>query len=387
MKRIFVFAVCGIEEHIDTLHFSLEKLKKFSNSKFIVVTDSSRNEKPILVDSLIDVKTPQEFDNHQASIYLKTGLFKFLPKGNLYCYLDSDVVSVSTECDEIFNEFIAPIRFAPDHCQVPMFSPAAVNCECRKEISNYVLQLNKLLDEADPYRNSKDENIISKRKELEETYWKIKTNYALLFQVGLKFVFSFKEFKLSQDMIYNKKTKIWRSGDGKAFKRAFNLSKITRKLGLKWSITDPVPRLKDGRSIWQMECLHLLQFIKEKFNIEVSDKNWQHWNGGVFLFSDESHSFLNTWHEMTLEIFKDPKWKTRDQGTLIATVWKLGLENHPMLDKKWNLLADYNNPNVIWLEGWKIQLSSKEIVQPNFVHVYHHFFDKNWLLWRKIEDL
>jgi len=387
MIGTFVFAVCGKSEHIDTLHFSLDKLRKFSNSEFIVVTDSSRNEKPILVDSLIDVNTPQEFDNHQASIYLKTGLFKFLPKGKLYCYLDSDVVAVSAECDAIFNEFIAPIRFAPDHCQVPMFSPAAVNCECQSEISNYVLQLNKLLDEADPYRNSEDEHIISKRKELEETYWKIKTNYALFLQVGLKFIFSFKEFKLSQDMIYDKRTKIWRSGEGKSFKRAFNLSKVTRELGLKWSITDPVPRLKDGRSIWQMECLHLLQFIKEKFDIEVRNKSWQHWNGGVFLFNDESHSFLNTWHEMTLEIFKDTKWKTRDQGTLIATVWKLDLENHPTLDKKWNLLADYNNPNVIWLEGWKIQLSSKEIVQPNFIHVYHHFFDRNWLLWRKIEDL
>ena len=387
MKGTFVFAVCGKSEHIDTLHFSLEKLKKFSDSEFIVVTDSSRNEKPILVDSLIDVKTPKEFDNHQASIYLKTGLFKFLPKGKLYCYLDSDVVAVNPDCDSIFNEFIAPIRFAPDHCQVPLFSPAAVNCECQSEITNYITQINKLLDEADPYRNSDDEQIISKRKELEETYWKIKTNYILFFKVGLKFVFSFKEFKLSPDMIYDKKTKIWRTGSGIPFKRAFNMHKITRELGLKWSIINPIPRLKDGRSIWRMECGHLLQFIHEKFKIEVPNKNWQHWNGGVFLFNDESHSFLSTWHEMTLEIFKDSKWKTRDQGTLIATVWKLGLENHPTLDKKWNLLADYNNPNVIWLEGWKIQLSSKEIVRPNFVHVYHHFFDKNWLLWRKIEEL
>ena len=194
MKGTFVFAVCGKSEHIDTLYFSIEKLKKFSKSEFIVVTDSSRNEKPILVDSLIDVKTPQEFDNHQASIYLKTGLFKFLPKGKLYCYLDSDVVAVSTECDAIFNDFIEPIRFAPDHCQVPMFSPAAVNCECQSLISNYVKQLNKTLDEADPYRNSDDDHVISKRKELEETYWKIKTNYALLFQVGLKFIFSFKSY-------------------------------------------------------------------------------------------------------------------------------------------------------------------------------------------------
>jgi len=105
------------------------------------------------------------------------------------------------------------------------------------------------------------------------------------------------------------------------------------------------------------------------------------------LFNDESHSFLNSWHEMTLAVFKDSKWKTRDQGTLIATVWKFGLENHQTLDKKWNLLADYNNPDVQWVDGWKVKLSKTEIVNPYFVHVYHHFFDKNWLLWRKIEDL
>lgn len=387
MIGTFVFAVCGKCEHIETLHFSLEKLKKFSKSKIIVVTDSSRNEKPIFHESIIDIETPKEFDNHQASIYLKTGLFKFLPKGKLYCYLDSDVVAVNAECDAIFNEFIVPIRFAPDHCQVPMFSPAAVKCSCQNEIANYVKLLNQKLDLEDPFRCSEEEYVILKRKELEEIYWKIKTNYVSYFQVGLRFLFSNKQFRLKPDLIYNKKTKIWSDKNGKSFMRTPNMRKITRELALKWSFLKPIPRLKDGRSIWRLECNHLQELIGEKFNIIVRQKKWQHWNGGVYLFNDESHLFLETWHNMTLEIFKDAKWKTRDQGTLIATVWKLGLENQPMLNKKWNLLADYNNPNVIWLEGWKIQLSKKEVVQPNFVHVYHHFFDKNWLLWRKIEDL
>jgi hypothetical protein len=387
MKGTFVFAVCGKREHIDTLHFSLEKLMKFSKSEIIVVTDSTRNEIPIVVDSLIDIRTPREYDNHQASIYLKTGLHKFLPKGNLYCYLDSDVVATNPACDAIFKEFVAPIRFAPDHCQLPLFSPAAVNCQCNSEISKYISLLNSKLDNEDSFRTSEDEEVKLKRKELEAIYWQIKSNYVLFIKVGLKFVLSIKEFKLTTDLIYNKKTKIWRSGSGKAFMRTPNMRKITRELGLKWSFINPIPRLKDGRSIWRTECGHLAQFIIEKFNVNVKDKNWQHWNGGVFLFNDESHSFLNSWHEMTLEIFKDAKWKTRDQGTLIATVWKFGLENHPTLDKKWNLLADYNNPNVQWVDDWKIQLSKTEIVKPNLVHVYHHFFDENWLLWRKIMEL
>ena len=32
-KNIFVFVVCGGIEHIDTLHYSLEALKKFSKIK------------------------------------------------------------------------------------------------------------------------------------------------------------------------------------------------------------------------------------------------------------------------------------------------------------------------------------------------------------------
>jgi hypothetical protein len=387
MKGIFVFAVCGASEHIDTLNFSLEKLKKFTKSEIWVVTDSNRNEKQISHESIIDIETPKEFDNHQASIYLKTGLYKFLPKGKLYCYLDSDVVAVNSECDAIFSEFISPIRFAPDHCKLPLFSPSAVNCGCQIEAEYYSSLLNKKLDLEDPYRKRKEEDIIAKRKELEDFYWKIKSNYFLFIKVAFKYLLSFKEFKLTPNLIYNKKTKIWANKNGLTFMRTPDMRKITNELGLKWSIINPTPRLKDGRPIWRMECIHLPKFINEKFEIEVKNFQWQHWNGGVFLFSDESHLFLEAWHKMTIEIFKDAKWKTRDQGTLIATVWRFGLENHPTLGEKWNLLADYNNPNVRWLEGWKIQISNKELIQPNFVHVYHHFFDKNWLLWRKIEDL
>ena len=32
------------------------------------------------------------------------------------------------------------------------------------------------------------------------------------------------------------------------------------------------------------ECDHLRTAIHEKFSVEVDDPNWQHWNGGVFLF-------------------------------------------------------------------------------------------------------
>jgi hypothetical protein len=76
-NNCFVYVVCGDKEHIDTLHYSLLFLKHFSSNKIIVLTDSSRNETPVIHDSIIDIKTPEKYNNHQASIYLKTGVNQF----------------------------------------------------------------------------------------------------------------------------------------------------------------------------------------------------------------------------------------------------------------------------------------------------------------------
>jgi hypothetical protein len=125
-----------------------------------------------------------------------------------------------------------------------------------------------------------------------------------------------------------------------------------------------------------------------KFQIEVNNAKFQHWNGGVFLFNDDSYEFLDSWHSSTMEIFKDSNWKTRDQGTLIATVWKFQLQNHPTLNKKWNLIADYYNEELEWIEDRKIQLHKNEIYEPKLIHVYHHFQDTKWEFWNQlIENL
>jgi len=63
----FVFVVCGAREHIDTLHFSIRALKKFSRNDIILVTDSSRNEVPVVHDEIININTPEHFSHHKAS--------------------------------------------------------------------------------------------------------------------------------------------------------------------------------------------------------------------------------------------------------------------------------------------------------------------------------
>ncbi len=132
----FVFVVCGAREHVETLHYSLRYLKHFSRNEIIVVTDSSRNEIAVEHDKVVDVKTPEHYNHHQASIYLKVGLNKFLPKGFNYCYLDTDVIALSGECDDIFRQKKGVITFAPDHCRMPKFSPSAVKCDCFEKNRN-----------------------------------------------------------------------------------------------------------------------------------------------------------------------------------------------------------------------------------------------------------
>jgi hypothetical protein len=383
MESVFVFVVCGSKEHIDTLHFSLNFIKKYSKKRIIVLTDLERNEIPIIHNEIINIKTPFEFNHHQASIYLKTGIFKFLPEGNLYCYLDTDVISMNSDIDTIFNEFSSPISFAPDHCTMEYFSPFAINCECsnqfKLERERFDIELNKI----DFTKKSDDFEIIEARKKLHYVYNEIKQNKIKLLYTAIKYFCSKKNFILNDEILFDKKERKWKLNNGKIFMNDINIRKVAKKSKLKWSYLKNEPISSTGKSIWRDQCNHLLEEIKNKFTIKINKPNFQHWNGGVFLFDDSSRDFLNEWHNSTLEIFKNPKWKTRDQGTLIKTVWQFGLQNHPMLDKKWNLIADFHNPYLKW-ENDFIRVSLNESYKPSFVHVFHHFGDENWEFWNSL---
>jgi hypothetical protein len=88
------------------------------------------------------------------------------------------------------------------------------------------------------------------------------------------------------------------------------------------------------------DCDHLREAILAKFGIEVSDPDWQIWNGGVFVFDSDSTEFLDTWHQYTRSILADGNWRSRDQGTLVAAVWKQGLQNLPLLARTYNFVVD-----------------------------------------------
>ena len=105
------------------------------------------------------------------------------------------------------------------------------------------------------------------------------------------------------------------------------------------------------------------------------------------MFDDSSHQFLEQWHKKTLQIFELPEWRTRDQGTLIATVWQFCLQKHPTLSKQWNFIADYNKAGLDFKEEsiftddfWKTKYT------PSFIHIYHHWADENWKIWNWVAN-
>lgn len=135
-KCRWVFVVCGPELHIETLATAVRNLRPLTQLEIWVLTDSSRNVRPIQiegVDNVVDVDTPAEMDDHQASIWLKTGVHRHLPAGE-WCYLDSDIIAVRPGVEKVFSHRTGPVAFASDLTisanQVDRFSPWAMNCDC-----------------------------------------------------------------------------------------------------------------------------------------------------------------------------------------------------------------------------------------------------------------
>jgi hypothetical protein len=386
-KNIFVFVVCGTREHIDTMNLSMQYLKKYSKHEVYVLTDSSRNEINIIHPHIIDIKTPVNLNHHQASIYLKTGIHKFLPKGNNYCYIDTDVIALSETCDHIFNEYIEPIRFAPDHCSMRKFSAYAVNCNClssrEKDRATFLKFVNEV--ESSTVTNPL---MIEKARELQFEFDRLKSSLLKRGFTAMRYFLSYPIFKFNQEFHFNKRTRTWHYHPGEVVMYEMNIKKLEQSTGLHYNKWNQKWYNKSDEDIWQDECNHLREHIKHTFNIEITDNNWQHWNGGVFLFNDQSHSFLDAWHEKSIRIFTLPQWKTRDQGTLIATVWEFGLQNHPLLNKKWNFIADYYNKgltlntteNLISDDGFNTSY------QPALLHVYHNWGKTDWNVWQWVES-
>jgi hypothetical protein len=381
----YVFVVCGSKEHLDTLALSHSVLAKKTRYPIYVVTSQSRNAYPIDYPNLIDVNIPETYsDPHRSSIWLKTSLHTILPPDKLYAYLDTDILAYGKNTDQIFDEYISPITFAPDHCKMPQFSPYAVACGCLDTLENKRKQVNEVLSKEDPLYASTDPVLLEKRTRLFKAFQQAKKKGKLPLSFYIKYFTSWPIFKMDAEFKLDQRKKIWFDHEDNPVMHKINMRKVAKKAGLKWNYLKNEMTLPDGRNLYSNHCAHLSQKIKEKFKISITDSNWQHWNGGVFLFGPESKLFMDTWHQFTKEIIADPEWKIRDQGTLIATVWKLGLQTHPTLDQKWNLILDYYYPDLAVNKLGEITIQGEEFIKPELVHIYHHWGDVHWKIWTQV---
>lgn len=379
-KCRYVFAVCGERFYIEQLHFAIRMLTKRSAVEVVVVTDTRRNELPIIAPRIVDVETPTQFNHHQASIYLKTSLPRHVEPGFLYCYLDSDVVAVSDEADNIFNQFQAPVTFAADVGKLEDFSPFAVNCGCLEQTkalkdaeaaydSEAVVEYRKLTDLISSQLDEKNRSPIGRSKN-----W-------------FKYHFGDSEiYRLSDQFYQHKTTGKWFLSNGLDIQEKYERTNwISKVSGCEWDSGRKYFVRKDGSNAQQLKCDHLKQFLQEDFGATVPN-GWQHWNGGVFLFDDSASDFFADWHRIVLQVFENLRWKTRDQGALIATVFRHQLQERQLLGHRFNLIVINETAESQHLGRSQFQLNGNT-VDAVFIHVIEGWKDPSSTAWDWIEAL
>ncbi|MDD3877294.1 MAG: hypothetical protein PHT69_11770 [Bacteroidales bacterium] len=393
----FIFVVCGSREHIETLNYSLQFIRHFSLFPILVLTDSKRNEIPIKHDNIIDVNTPEYMDNHQASIYLKTGLHKYLniKDDDLYCYLDSDIVAINENINTIFANFKEPILFANDHCNINYFSPYSVHCSCL----NDTLRRNNEYAEVDNFFEQKFFNQIKlnslDKLKLERQFEEIKKinigglSKSIIYLIK-RYLLPLDKFKFG-GYFFNKKEHFWYNSNNEIihFDYPFFAKNLYKKTGIYFDKVNNKWMNRHDEDITPQTpaCRHFLEFCEKKYNLIISN-NWQHWNGGVFLFNKTSESFLDYWHKITIDEFENSYTKTRDQGTLAITAWKFGLQDSETLPLTFNFIAEFDNPNIAYIQEKGFTNDGfKTILNPCFLHIYHEWGHEGWSIWDYVTQL
>jgi len=417
--------VCGPADEIETLNFSLRYLRHFTKLPIRVVTDLARNKAEIEHDDVIDYRTPPELSHRQASILLKTKLHRIVPMPGLYCYLDSDVIAVRSGVEAVFQQKRTSATFATDGIRLAQFSPYVIRCGC-------LCTKNKLLSMRDA--------MLERRNRI-DAKWKALQKLISVFDVCppelradrafLRYVV--RHYWLGWEEAKNVETP-WMSY---VASRGGTLPQVVGSLGYSWNESEHAGYDLYGRLIWAEDtvrsverisgckrdpktgrwtdpegevldtalidtteidkeinflslkgCDHLRQAIRTRFEVDVPDPLWPHWNCGVFIFDDRDTELLDLWHRFSISTFEFPEWETRDQGTLVAAVWKLGLQGQGNLPKHFNFLADYYRPDLTFDSQRGFSFNGNEkLIQPFFVHVFHHFGDHSWPVWKWIESI
>jgi hypothetical protein len=143
-------------------------------------------------------------------------------------------------------------------------------------------------------------------------------------------------------------------------------------------------------------CNHLREALLCTFEIDIHDCTWRMWNGGVFVFDETAASFFSTWNAMCRQIMRDPYWQTRDQGTLAAAAWRLGLQNEPMLPASFNFIVDcmrgIARADRASLAPWQSVARTDYVLgredSPHFIHFVNGGVGRRgWKNWDDVEAL
>jgi len=392
----FVFVVCGAKEFIEELNFSLKFLRHYSNYPIIVLTDSKRNEIPIEHDNIIDIETPSELKNHQAHLYLETKLPLYVKPENddCYCYLDSDVIAISTDINNIFKHFTPPVSFAPDHCTIDYFSSGVMYCNCVEEF-RIMEEKFHFMKNYFPQFNSDDKQICKKREELKTTFNNLRINPFKNSLQGLKYFVNRylirpKEFKLNGDFYFSFKDYCWRDVCGNLLDYDYRHYKVRLKRKYKILVRDDRWFDHKNRELIPQapHCSHLREHIKKHYHISIPAE-YQHWNGGVFIFDKSAIDFFRNWHDYTMLEIKRKKIKPYDdQGTLAVCAWKFGIQNKNTIPIKYNFITDYGNQSVKYEKSKGFTYNNfKTVFNPSFLHVYNQWGNKDWDIWQAVIEI
>lgn len=378
-KNAFVFSVCGRAKFIRELTLSLAALQRHSKTDIFVVTDNRRNEIPITWHNVLHVDTPENFNHHQASIYLKTSLHRILPAGPRYCYLDSDIFAVASTVDDIFSAASTPVSFAADLSLLHQFSPYAVNCQCMQKNATEREEIQAFLKQA--YHLFSNHKAGWQRTDYEQNAKRRLVRAAAYLSNRL--------LPRSASQRGEPRQRIWSSfwyesknetlHTSRDIVRFIESSSAWRRDKRRQSWISPT-----GNDVYHLRCNHLIESIWNTFFIHIGQSSWQHWNGGVFLFDQRAHAFLDAWHNKTMHIFNLPDWRTRDQGTLVATVWEFGLQDQPVLPGRFNCILDANSgATMISTAGDYLTTDAfLTTTAPVLAHVLSRVGDSSWDVWR-----
>lgn len=123
----FVFAVAS-PEHAAGLSVSLAFLRRVTRAEIIVVQRAG--DPPAPHNQRLEVEVPTGLSAHQAAIWLKTRLHRLIGLDRPFCYLNSDVLALTPEIDQVFIAVASTLAFASDNVTLDDFSRYAVRCGC-----------------------------------------------------------------------------------------------------------------------------------------------------------------------------------------------------------------------------------------------------------------